>query len=134
MLSEKEKLYKREYYQAHREEILAKQKEYKRKYYQKNKEKIKEKNEKYRNEHLEKYNEWTKKWIKNNPEKAKESCKKAHEKFKEKVDWNEYCKQAKKRRIERLKAKGCLNISDVISGRSKPIYEEDNNEQSTTRG
>lgn len=53
---------------------------------------------------------------------SSESQKRAMENFKKKHNWSEYCSQARKKRIERLKEEGVLNPYDVASNGSEPKY------------
>lgn len=54
---------------------------------------------------------------------SSESQKKAIENFKKNHNWTEYCNQARKRRIERLKEEGVLNPYAVASNGEKPKYD-----------
>ena len=90
---EKQKEYKKKYYQEneekikkYREENKEKIKEQRKKYREENKEKIKEQRKKYKEENKEKIKEWNKKYYQENKERINERCKKYNKENKEKLN------------------------------------------------
>ena len=88
---EKQRIYKREYYQNNKERIQEyrkknkeKQLEYDKKYRENNKEKKREYDKKYRENNKEKKREYDKKYFENNREKKREIAKKYYENNREK--------------------------------------------------
>lgn len=65
--------------------------------------------------------EYIKKYNKEHPEVQK----RALENFKQKHDWTKYCNEARKRRIERLKAAGCTNPWNVCVTGAEPKYKKE---------
>lgn len=116
-MTTKEKIneYHREYYAKHKEKI----KEQRKKYYQNNKEMHLAKSKKWKDNNKEKVREYSREYMKQHPEIGK----KCSDNFKAKHNWYEYCKEARKRRAERLKAQGITNPYAVING-AEPKYKE----------
>lgn len=109
------KEYRRQYYQAHKEE----RREYNKEYYQDNIEKFREKNKRWQKEHPE----YRKENYKKNKEKIYESqTKYRHNNSKKVAQMVSVCR---KRRVERLRAEGIINPWAVISGKSKPKYRKE---------
>lgn len=110
---------KKEYQKQYRLEHKDKYKEYNKKWYQSHKEERKEYNKKWRENNIERAREICREYLKKHPELNKKS----YENFKATHNWSEYCKEARKRRIERLKAQGITNPYAVING-AEPKYKE----------
>jgi glycerophosphoryl diester phosphodiesterase len=118
-------------------------------YYQRNKERLREYYKKYRAEHKEQYKEYSrtsyekykeayrersKKWYKEHPnyrhdyymqnkDKAKASMQ--NWRANNKKRWTELCNNNRKKRVDRLKAQGCVNVWAVINGGAEPIFSQE---------
>ena len=98
---EKIKAMRKRYYEKHKEQ----QKEYQKKWNEKNKERLKEIRHNYYLNHKEEMLKQNREWCRKN------SAKKV-----------EYVKLSRRRRVERLKAEGCINPWNVVSRGVKPKY------------
>ena len=101
ILSNKCKKKMKEYYDAHKDELLLKHKIWR----ANNKEKVRAAVKKYHQLH---------------PEVSKAAI----NKFRAKVNWAEYCGQKRKERVERLKAQGVINPWKVVAKKEEPKYKD----------
>ena len=92
----------------------------------------KEYNRRYYQEHKEKFNESTKKWYSEHPEKRKEYYEKNKEKIKlqnkrwqekNKKRFIELCNKSRTKRVARLREQGCSNPWSVVNNGQEPKYK-----------
>lgn len=93
-------------------------KEYMRKYYQEHKEEMKE----YKKKWLEKNPDYPKEYWQKNKDKLYEGQRKYQKENKKR--FTELCNASRKRRVERLKAEGCINAWSVVSAGAEPKYKK----------
>lgn len=120
MTKEEKSQYMKEYREKNKEKLLAYMREYSKKYYQKNKEKTREYNKEYREKNKESIKERNRKYHEEHPD----ANRKSYENFIAKNNWVEYCSNARKRRVEKLKAEGCTNAWSVVVRGTEPKYKK----------
>ena len=91
--------------------------EYMRKYYYEHKEQFKNYNKIF----LEKNPDYKKEYYQKNKERIYELQTKYRKKNSKKI--SEQCHQSRKRRVERLKAEGCINAWSVVVHQKEPKYK-----------
>lgn len=96
-------------------------KEYNKKYYQEHKEKFKE----YKRKFLERNPDYVKKYYKDNKEEIYKSQRKYQ--IKNNKKFIELCCESRRRRVEKLRANGCINAWAVVNG-AEPKYKGEINE------
>lgn len=96
-------------------------KEYMKKYYLEHKEEYRKRAEKY----LENHPDYKKEYYQNNKEMFNNNLKRWINKSEEnRKRFTESCNRSRKKRIEKLRAEGVINVWAVLNKKAEPIYEE----------
>lgn len=95
--------------------------EYMKKYYQDHKEQMLEYTKNWYNS--EKGKQWKKEYWQKNKEKLYEQQRKYQKKNSKR--FSQLCQESRRRRVERLRAEGCINAWAVVNG-AEPKYKGDN--------
>lgn len=103
---------------VNRGDSMFDRKEYMKKYYQEHKEELMEANKKWHKNHPE--------WRRKHYQEHKEKLYEQHRKWQKNNSkrFSELCNKSRSKRVEKLKASGCINTWKVVNNGAEPIYKK----------